>query len=62
MDAINSNLKGYWDANEMKDLIDKKHTSYQDQRHNSDQNQKLKLKLYPVFTGYGGMKYAFSPE
>ena len=22
IDAINSNLKGYWDANEMKDLID----------------------------------------
>lgn len=60
MDAINSNLKGYWDANEMKDLIDKKHTSYQDQRHNSDQNQKPKL--YPVFTGYGGMEYASSPE
>lgn len=60
IDAINSNLKGYWDANEMKDLIDKKHTSYQDQRHNSDQNQKLKL--YPVFTGYGGMQYASSPE
>lgn len=60
IDAINSNLKGYWDANEMKDLIDKKHTSYQDQGHNSDQNQKLKF--YPVFTGYGGMKHASSPE
>ena len=29
IDAINSNLKGYWDANKMKDLIDQKHTSYQ---------------------------------
>ena len=37
MDAINNNLKGYWDANEMKDLIDKKYTSYQDQKHTSYQ-------------------------
>lgn len=58
MDAINSNLKGYWDANEMKDLIDKKHTSYQQQKHTSYQQQKR----YPVFTGYGGMQYASSPE
>lgn len=58
MDAINSKLKGYWDANEMKDLIDKKYTSYQDQKHTSYQQQKR----YPVFTGYGGMQYASSPE
>lgn len=58
MDAINSNLKGYWDANEMKDLIDKKYVSYQDQKHTSYQQQKR----YPVFTGYGGMQYASSPE
>lgn len=59
-DAINRNLKGYWDANEMKDLIDQKYTSYQDQKHTSDQQPKLKF--YPVFTGYGGMQYASSPE
>lgn len=58
VDAINSNLKGYWDANEMKDLIDKKYTSYQEQNHTTDQQQKR----YPVFTGYGGMQYASSPE
>ena len=60
MDAINSNLKGYWDANEMKDLIDKKYTSYQDQKYTS--HQQLNGKAYPVFTGYGGMQYALSPE
>lgn len=59
-DAINRNLKGYWDANEMKDLIDQKYTSYQDQKHTSDQQPKLKF--YPVFTGYGGMQHASSPE
>ena len=52
IDAINSNLKGYWDANKMKDLIDQKHTSYQQQ----------KPKLFPVFKGYGELAYATSPE
>ena len=56
IDAINSNLKGYWDANEMKDLIDQKHTSYQQQK------QQQKPKLYPVFKGYGELSYATSPE
>ena len=60
MNTINSNLKGYWDANEMKDLIDQKHTSYQDQKYTS--HQQLNGKAYPVFTGYGGMQYALSPE
>ena len=60
IDAINSNLKGYWDANEMKDLIDQKHTSYQEQNHTS--HQQLNGKVHPVFTGYGGMQYALSPE
>lgn len=60
IDAINSNLKGYWDANEMKDLIDQKHTSYQEQNHTS--HQQLNGKVHPVFTGYGGMQYASSPE
>ena len=59
-DAINRNLKGYWDTDAMKGLIDKKHTSYQDQKNTS--YQQLNGKVYPVFTGYGGMQYASSPE